>query len=60
MEEDRKQNRRNSFRNKKYKTNNKDYVVDKKDQTKIKKAFKHRKIELEEEEVWEQWEDEIY
>jgi len=60
MEEDRKQNRRNSFKNKKYKTTNKDYIVDRKDQTKLKKAFKHKKIELEEEEVWEQWEDEIY
>jgi len=60
MDNDRKENRRNSYKAKKSKNNNKDYIVDKKDRNKIQKAFKHRKLELEEEEVWEQWKDEIY
>lgn len=59
MEYDRKENRRLSYKNKSKKPS-KDVILDKKDQTRVKKAFKHKKQELEQEEIWEQWEDEIY
>tara|TARA_R100001163_G_C5012282_1_gene157776 strand:+ start:736 stop:915 length:180 start_codon:yes stop_codon:yes gene_type:complete len=59
MEQDRKEYRRTTLRSKKN-GKDKDYSVDKKDSNKIQKAFKHKKRELEEEEMWEQWEDEIY
>lgn len=59
MEEDRKEYRRNNFKAKKNK-GNADYSLERKDKNKIKKAFKQRKKELEEEETWELWEDEIY
>jgi|TARA_Y100000385_G_C12782831_1_gene504246 hypothetical protein len=59
MEQDRKEYRRTTLRSKKN-GKDKDYSVDKKDNNKIQKAFKHKKRELKEEEMWEQWEDEIY
>lgn len=59
MEEDRKEYRRNNFKSKKNK-GSVDYSLERKDKNKIKKAFKQRKKELEEEETWELWEDEIY
>lgn len=59
MEEDRKEYRRNNFKSKKNK-GSADYSLERKDKNKIKKAFKQRKKELEEEETWELWEDEIY
>ena len=59
MEQDRKEYRRNTIKSKKTVKGN-DYSIDKRDKNKIKKAFKHKKRELEEEEIWEQWRDEIY
>lgn len=59
MEEDRKETRRASFKNKKQKTHRYG-SAEAKDQIKINKAFKSRKREIEEEEIWEMWEDEIY
>lgn len=59
MEEDRKETRRASFKNKKQKTH-KHGSAEAKDQLKLNKAFKSRKREIEEEEIWEMWEDEIY
>jgi hypothetical protein len=59
MEEDRKENRRNNYKSKKNKASY-DYSLERKDKQKIQKAFKHRKKQLEEEESWELWEDEIY
>ena len=59
MEQDRKEYRRNTIKSKKT-VKGSDYSIDKRDKNKIKKAFKHKKRELEEEEIWEQWRDEIY
>ena len=59
MEQDRKEYRRTTLRSKKN-GKDKDHSVDKNDSNKIQKAFKHNKRELKEEEMWEQWEDEIY
>ena len=59
MEEDRKEYRRNNFKSKTNK-GSVDYSLERKDKNKRKKAFKQRKKELEEEETWELWEDEIY
>ena len=33
---------------------------EKHDKNKIKSAFKNKKRDLEEEEIWEQWQDEVY
>lgn len=59
MEQDRKEYRRNTLKSKKNGKEQK-YSVDKKDSNKIQKAFKNKKRELSEEEIWEQWEDEVY
>lgn len=60
MEQDRKEYRRTNFKQKKN-SKTKDYrSAEKKDAHKIKSSFKHRKMELEEEEIWEQWQDEVY
>ena len=59
MEQDRKEYRRNTLKSKKNGKEQK-YSVDKRDSNKIQKAFKNKKRELSEEEIWEQWEDEVY
>lgn len=59
MEYDRKENRRLSYKNKNKKAN-KDIIFEKKDKNRVQKAFKHKKQEIEQEEIWEQWEDEVY
>ena len=59
MEQDRKEYRRNTLRSKKN-GKEQEYSVDNKDSSKIQKAFKNKKRELSEEEIWEQWEDEVY
>lgn len=60
MERDRKEYRRNNYKQKSFKKNNRDVDVDRKDQHKIQKAFKQKKKIIQEEESWDQWEDEIY
>ena len=59
MDQERKEYRRNTLRSKKN-IKDKEYSVDKKDSSKIKKEFKNKKRQLAQEEMWEQWEDEIY
>jgi hypothetical protein len=59
MEQDRKEYRRTNFKCKKN-GKIKEKTSDKKDKHKIKQAFKHRKMEIEEEEIWEQWQNEVY
>ena len=59
MEQDRKEYRRSAFKHKKD-GKTKENAVERKDKHKIKTAIKHRKMELQEEEMWEQWQDEIY
>lgn len=57
--EDRKNFRRNSFKNK-HQDHNKIIDAEKRDFTKIKKQRKNRMQEMEQEELWEEWENEIY
>lgn len=59
MEQDRKEYRRNTIKAKKI-TKGKDYSINARDKNKIQKAFKNKKREIAEEEIWEQWRDEIY
>tara|TARA_Y100001937_G_C6880010_1_gene224305 strand:- start:265 stop:444 length:180 start_codon:yes stop_codon:yes gene_type:complete len=56
MEQDRKEYRRSNFKQKKN-GKSKDNLTNEKQEKKIKSAFKHRKMELEEEEIWEQWQE---
>lgn len=60
MEQDRKEYRRSTFKQKKNGKTKDQITSEKQDKNKIKSAFKHRKMELEEEEIWEQWQDEVY
>lgn len=59
-EENRKENRRINFKQKNFKKVDKDYLFEKKDVQKSNKAFRHKKQEIEQEEIWQQWEDEVY
>lgn len=60
MEQDRKEYRRSTFKQKRSGKTKDHNSAEKQDNHKIKSAFKHRKRELEEEEIWEQWQDEVY
>lgn len=55
---DRKSYRRDNISRKKIKPKDTDFI-DSRDQSKLNKAFKHRKREIYEEEIWEEWQDEI-
>lgn len=56
---DRKSHRRDNINRKK--TRPKDFDAhENRDQNKIKKAFKQRQKEIYQEELWEEWQDEIY
>jgi hypothetical protein len=55
---DRKHIRRDNITKKKHKNHNRE-DIDGRDVNKIKKAFKHKKTELFQEELWEEWQDEI-
>lgn len=56
--QDRKNNRRDSLSKKKSKHRNRD-EFDARDLNKIQKEFKHKKKELYQDELWEEWQDEI-
>jgi hypothetical protein len=56
--EDRKNNRRQSFK-KKISTNKVDYDIEKRDRAKIKNQLKTKIERIREEEIWEDWENEI-
>jgi len=56
--EDRKNNRRQSFK-KKISTNKVDYDIEKRDRAKIKNQLKTKIERMREEEIWEDWENEI-
>lgn len=56
--EDRKNNRRQSFK-KKISTNKLDYDIEKRDRAKIKNQLKTKIERMREEEIWEDWENEI-
>jgi len=56
--EDRKSYRRDSFKNKRLDNKAKD--TERRDSVKIKKQRKNKMMEIEQDELWEEWEDEIY
>ncbi len=56
MQQD-KEDRRFNYKQKNSKKVNKDSVSDNKDREKIKKEFKHRKAEIEQDELWEHWQE---
>lgn len=56
---DRKHQRRDNITRKKSRPKNSE-PIDHRDQSKLNKAFKHKKREIYEEEIWEEWQDEIY
>jgi|TARA_B100000073_G_scaffold170853_1_gene141271 hypothetical protein len=56
MQQD-KDDRRFNYKQKNSKKSNKNFVSDNKDQNKIKKEFKHRKAEIEQDELWEHWQE---
>lgn len=58
--QDRKSLRRDSFKQKK--CNNKNFVdkAENRDKAKLKKALKSKLEKIKEEEIWEDWENEIY
>lgn len=60
MENERKESRRVSYKNKKRKLHDKDFILDKKEKYETKKNMKIKRQEMEQEELWEQWENEIY
>lgn len=55
---DRKSYRRDNISRKKTRPKDTEFI-DNRDQNKLNKAFKHRKREIYEEELWEEWQDEI-
>lgn len=57
-DEDRKSLRRNSFKNKHQEKKIKD--IEKRDFTKIKQQRKHKIEEMKQEEIWQEWSDEVY
>lgn len=57
-DEDRKSLRRNSFKNKHQEKKIKD--IEKRDFTKIKQQRKHKIEEMQQEEIWQEWSDEVY
>lgn len=59
-EENDKENRRINYKQKTYKKQDKNYLVEKRDVNKSNKSFRHKKQEIEQEEIWQQWEDEVY
>ena len=59
-EENTKENRRINYKQKTHKKQDKDYLFEKRDINKSTKAFRHKKQEIEQEELWQQWEDEVY
>jgi len=60
MDKDDKEIRRSNFNRKKYKKNDKNYDKDSHQNHRLKKAFKHKRLEIQDEESWEQWRDEVY
>jgi hypothetical protein len=56
--EDRKQSRRTNFNHKKHTV--KEKFIEQRDQIKIKKEFKHKIEQMKEEELWEEWDNEIH
>lgn len=58
--QDRKEYRRSTFKQKRSGKTKDVTVSEKHDKNKIKSAFKNKKRDLEEEEIWEQWQDEVY
>ena len=56
--EDRKNYRRDSFKNKRLDNKAKD--IERRDSVKIKKQRKNKMMEIEQDELWEEWENEIY
>jgi len=56
--EDRKQNRRTSFNNKKHTV--KEKFIEQRDKAKIKKELRSKMEKMKEEELWEEWDDEIH
>jgi hypothetical protein len=56
--EDRKQNRRAIFNNKKQPV--KEKFMEQRDKTKIKKELKSKMEKMREEELWEEWDNEIH
>lgn len=60
MDSDRKEERRTNFKSKKTKKTTRDYILDKKEKSGGRNVLKRKKVELDQEEIWEQWEDEIY
>lgn len=57
--DDKKTQRRDNIKNKKGKTKRFD-DIEHRDQSRLKKAFKHKRLEMDQEELWEEWQDEIY
>lgn len=56
MQQD-KEDRRFNYKQKNSKKVNKNSVSDNKDSEKIKKEFKYRKAEIEQDELWEHWQE---
>lgn len=55
---DKKNQRRDSIKHKKGKTKKFD-DLEFRDQSRLRKAFKHKRTEIDQEELWEEWQDEI-
>tara|TARA_S200002703_G_scaffold20667_5_gene17106 strand:- start:75366 stop:75545 length:180 start_codon:yes stop_codon:yes gene_type:complete len=56
MQQD-KEDRRSNYKQKSSKQNHKDIAVESRDKNKITKKFKHRKAEIEQDELWEDWQE---
>ena len=56
MQQD-KEDRRSNYKQKNSKKSNKELAAESKDSNKIKKEFKHRKAEIEQDELWEDWQE---
>ena len=56
MQQD-KEDRRSSYKQKNSRQNHRDVAIESKDRNKIKKEFKHRKAEIEQDELWEDWQE---
>lgn len=62
MDKDSKENRRSQFnkKNSSEKSKDKDFILEKRGKTRMVRDYKNKKQELEQEELWEQWSDEIH
>lgn len=60
MDKDRKENRRINYNKKHFSKNkDKDFILEKKDTHKVVRDYKNKKKEIAQDELWEEWSDEI-